>query len=760
MELENVIDLEVEIQESGPAGEPGPPGLSAYEIYLANGGELSETEWLESLKGEPGPPGEDGTTSVPLITIKRIAGPGTNGSSPTTWFSDTEVCEVLSKHVNDSIGNAIKPVNVVYGNNLEYYSAFHSISNTVVKSGTNNYYMTSYVTNNNDYATVMNTNGINQRALTTLFILGEWVDGVYTCTSYSIYRRTMSFIDGNYVAEKTLTKTNAIQYEPTKDYHPATKKYVDDSIAENNSGEDQLPYVIFMPGNNQYGIGMNKTITSGETFDNMQNFLNKKYEDFYVIIRYNNFNIQYGGDFAAYRCCYIDQPSLYSEGEHSERFVTAGVLADNNFGQNGNMSHVEEFVQLVVTINYTVTEDSITLTSVGIRPVRQEAWLPKNNTSSYTPTSDYHPATKKYVDDSISSIQIDKYTYLVDSNISLSSSYKGYTSNLSSSICDALTNIINDAYTKSKKKIRLIMLINNSPVTFESSIYYTTESNKTNYINILNKPTNMSYNAMAHYGHPTGTNTSSDYFTLLYNLTLVIGFDISWNENNVATVSNAKIRVPHSGQSIMSVPYINANYLSKTNTTAYTPTADYHPATKKYVDDSIAAIPVVEEPTKTFVLKRELSSAANQSFGLTDETELETLQNIVDCVMNDELFVLKIINTINNPGTRIYNVYYYKTISNYIQLIGGEVRNDYLYTLDMKVYFDTSTNKATGTVNFTTKYGRAAYLTQMCTVEQQWTYNTLPISNITPTSDKQFTTKKYVDDSIAAAITTVLEGEY
>lgn len=29
------------------------------------------------------------------------------------------------------------------------------------------------------------------------------------------------------------------------------------------------------------------------------------------------------------------------------------------------------------------------------------------------------------------------------------------------------------------------------------------------------------------------------------------------------------------------------NYLSKTNTTAYTPTGDYNPATKKYVDDAI-----------------------------------------------------------------------------------------------------------------------------------------------------------------------------
>ena len=31
-------------------------------------------------------------------------------------------------------------------------------------------------------------------------------------------------------------------------------------------------------------------------------------------------------------------------------------------------------------------------------------------------------------------------------------------------------------------------------------------------------------------------------------------------------------------------------YLSKTNTTSFTPSSDYHPATKKYVDDSIIAV--------------------------------------------------------------------------------------------------------------------------------------------------------------------------
>ena len=35
--------------------------------------------------------------------------------------------------------------------------------------------------------------------------------------------------------------------------------------------------------------------------------------------------------------------------------------------------------------------------------------------------------------------------------------------------------------------------------------------------------------------------------------------------------------------------YANDNFLKKDNTTAYTPTQNYNPATKKYVDDSIAS---------------------------------------------------------------------------------------------------------------------------------------------------------------------------
>lgn len=58
MELEAVIDIEVDVEQSGPRGKDG---LSAYEIYVKNGGTLRETEWLASLKGQTGEPGQNGT---------------------------------------------------------------------------------------------------------------------------------------------------------------------------------------------------------------------------------------------------------------------------------------------------------------------------------------------------------------------------------------------------------------------------------------------------------------------------------------------------------------------------------------------------------------------------------------------------------------------------------------------------------------------------------------------------------------------------
>jgi hypothetical protein len=63
------------------------------------------------------------------------------------------------------------------------------------------------------------------------------------------------------------------------------------------------------------------------------------------------------------------------------------------------------------------------------------------------------------------------------------------------------------------------------------------------------------------------------------------GSDASVTKQNVEAVLTGNI-TSHNHDS---------RYISKSNASTYTPTADYHPATKKYVDDTVAAVDVTEQ---------------------------------------------------------------------------------------------------------------------------------------------------------------------
>lgn len=63
------------------------------------------------------------------------------------------------------------------------------------------------------------------------------------------------------------------------------------------------------------------------------------------------------------------------------------------------------------------------------------------------------------------------------------------------------------------------------------------------------------------------------------------GSDASVTKQNVESVLTGDI-TSHNHDS---------RYISKSNASTYTPTADYHPATKKYVDDTVAAVDVTEQ---------------------------------------------------------------------------------------------------------------------------------------------------------------------
>lgn len=85
----------------------------------------------------------------------------------------------------------------------------------------------------------------------------------------------------------------------------------------------------------------------------------------------------------------------------------------------------------------------------------------------------------------------------------------------------------------------------------------------------------------------------------------------------------------------------DSRYISKSNASTYTPTADYHPATKKYVDDTVAAVDVTEQISgkadKTYVdskLDTKVDKEEGKGLSTNDYSndDRQKVSNIVDYV--------------------------------------------------------------------------------------------------------------------------------
>lgn len=85
----------------------------------------------------------------------------------------------------------------------------------------------------------------------------------------------------------------------------------------------------------------------------------------------------------------------------------------------------------------------------------------------------------------------------------------------------------------------------------------------------------------------------------------------------------------------------DSRYISKSNTSTYTPTTDYHPATKKYVDDTVAAVDVTEQISgkadKTYVdskLDTKVDKEEGKGLSTNDysDDDRQKVSNIVDYV--------------------------------------------------------------------------------------------------------------------------------
>lgn len=218
-------------------------------------------------------------------------------------------------------------------------------------------------------------------------------DYVYIAAMYKtfdVYHRsaygTMSRINGTFgttSSEYTSTFTKVVLdtisdstvFEPIKDYHPATKKYVDDNKVI-------VPTNISEFTNDSKYINQIKVLPVEYDNDKMVNVQNLDPHSIYVV----------PSD--------IDYLDLGCMGE-SNRLVT--VLATPNteeFIYTGNKTDKYisfRFGARTHTIYFkTDTESS--------RIERYPYYLTPSNNEAYTPKNDYNPTTKKYVDDKVAGI--------------------------------------------------------------------------------------------------------------------------------------------------------------------------------------------------------------------------------------------------------------------------------------------------------------------------------------------------------------------
>ena len=180
---------------------------------------------------------------------------------------------------------------------------------------------------------------------------------------YTTYFKTDT-VDAH--VEKTvfyLTKNNTTEFIPSNDYEPATKKYVDDNILI-----EQIPILRIDEANKRIYVNCNNMGT---------------YKKYFVPNKYANV---YGFSF------------IYTNEDESETEIAliGGAMTRDDFILCARNTNTLFILILGGTDKYTYTKSTKTLEK-GLY-----GYLKIGNTQEYTPTTDYNPATKKYVDDKIS----------------------------------------------------------------------------------------------------------------------------------------------------------------------------------------------------------------------------------------------------------------------------------------------------------------------------------------------------------------------
>lgn len=569
-----------------------------------------------------------------------------------------------------------------------------------------------------------------------------------------------------------LGKTNEVEYTPTKDYNPATKKYVDDALANIDVSFDDV-YVVTC--GHRFDGGYFEVTDDGSITEMMN-----KYWPKYLANR-NQGGLVIWKDYTAY----TNGTTLIGYMRGAEIYIQWPWTPQNN----GLSSNPYGSVGVVtITGSWDSSTETYTLTKA--------VW----NRTNYVPTQDYNPANKKYVDDNkyilptattdtLGGIKIGDGLG-VDENGVVSAS--GGNSNENLDIYNIYTEIsidegkyvprpegtdkeLTDTYNVFEE------LINKLYVDGKKSFGVILHNKKWNLPLINYDITRPIMGVPTLQDKPTSIRLTTPYLTQyqINGINTATGttlgmakLDISllW-DNDICTVSSVKYNWAQ----------INVNnqtqVLSKTNTQEYTPTANYHPATKKYVDDAVVAKQDVLTAGDNITIDENnvISSGKTNYLGYIEDytsdnrldiTNLEKgtySLGIKDRIGSQTLY-LKVSHNgqeqtldtqLQIEATVVSNMIYFdvrhpiKDISGYDEAI--RISFSYLNSITSEIVntgYGISYNNTSGILSNSARYNTkisAVTTDKEQTIMGKKTFNVLPESSVEPTNDNQFVNKKYVD---------------
>lgn len=360
--------------------------------------------------------------------------------------------------------------------------------------------------------------------------------------------------------------------------------------------------------------------------------------------------------------------------------------------------------------------------------------------AAYIPTHDYNPATKKYVDDSIAAIPSGSsvpYYEVTDSNLESTEAKQKWGA------------IFTDAYAKGivHPILRITPDANAQSTLTRDVIFHRSPHN------LMQKPSFMFFFAL----QTSATNRHSD--NRLDNICISqLAFNMTWS-GDVCTVTSA-VFYPGS-----------FDVLSTDNTAAYTPTSDYNPATKKYVDDITGALTNLATTDKTSLVNaiNEVLAGSggdseavkvlylddySSSSNALDMSKFETgLYIILRKREGNTMYMkprasasargLQNATGFNNLTLLLYSNQLPETYdSNARGLTIFQLNPNsfgyWVYT-DYNTYFDAAWNSVVESVSVANNQ----------TITGTKNFSTLPVSSVTPTFNNQLVNKQYVDDKLS-----------